>query len=143
MANRKRVTPTFRELMEDLKPMTFWQKVDHLWSYYKEVLLVVLLVGILSAAVVSGYINANRQYLFKGMMINISMSQEGYRYMTDDLLAKLGDGSKNQAVQMDYTNFTNLADPTNSEDNYASSFLFMARVSGQMLDCAIMDKLAL
>ena len=32
MAYRKKVTPTFRELLADLKPMTYGQKLDHLWS---------------------------------------------------------------------------------------------------------------
>lgn len=143
MSKRKGVTPTFRELLNDLKPMTFWQKLDHLWSYYKEHLLIVLILAIVIAAAVTGFINANKDYKFKGMMVNITMSQEGYRYMTDDFLAKIGTGDKNETVMMDYTNFTDLADPTSTEDNYSASLLLIARVSGQMLDCAMVDQLAL
>lgn len=143
MSKRKGVTPTFRELLNDLKPMTFWQKLDHLWSYYKEHLLIVLILAIVIAAAVTGFINANKDYKFKGMMVNITMSQEGYRYMTDDFLAKIGTGDKNETVMMDYTNFTDLADPTSTEDNYNASLLLIARVSGQMLDCALVDQLAL
>ena len=143
MSKRKGVTPTFKELAADLKPMTFWQKVDHLWSYYKEWLLIALLIGIVITITVTSVINANKEYKFKGMMVNLTMSQEGYRYMTDDLLAKIGTGDKNEAVVVDYTNFTDLADPTSTEDNYGASLLLIARVSGQMLDCALIDQLAL
>lgn len=143
MSKRKGVTPTFKELAADLKPMTFWQKVDHLWSYYKEWLLIALLIGIVITITVTSVINANKEYKFKGMMVNLTMSQEGYRYMTDDFLAKIGTGDKNEAVVVDYTNFTDLADPTSTEDNYGASLLLIARVSGQMLDCALIDQLAL
>lgn len=143
MSKRKGVTPTFRELLNDLKPMTFGQKLDHLWSYYKEYVLIALILAIVITAAVTGYINANKDYKFKGMMVNITISQEGYRYMTDDFLAKIGTGDKNEAVMMDYTNFTDLADPTSSEDNYSASLLLIARVSGQLLDCALVDQLAL
>lgn len=142
MSKRKSVMPTFRELMDDMKPMTFWEKVDHLWTYYKEYVFIALAVGLLIAAGISGYINANKEYLFKGMMVNISMSQEGYRYLTEDMLSTMGDGDPNQTVMMDYTNFEDLADPTNGEDNYNASLLFIARVSGGLLDCALLDQMA-
>jgi hypothetical protein len=142
MSKRKSVMPTFRELMEDLKPMTFWEKVDHLWTYYKEYALIAFVVGLLIAAGISGYINANKEYLFRGMMVNISMSQEGFRYLSEDMLARVGTGDPNETVMMDYTNFEDLADPTNGEDNYNASLLFIARVSGGLLDCALLDQMA-
>lgn len=143
MGKRKGVTPTFKELMADLKPMTFGQKLDHLWSYYKEYLLIIFLVGVAISIAVSSYTNAHKQYLFKGIMANISMTQEGYRYVTDDLLVRLGDGSKNQTVLFDYTNFTSLADPTSGEDNYAATMVLISRVSAAQMDCALLDQLAL
>lgn len=142
MSKRKSVMPTFRELMDDMKPMTFGEKVDHLWTYYKEYVFIAFIVGLLIAAGISGYINANKEYLFKGMMVNISMSQEGYRYLTEDMLTRMGDGDPNQTIMMDYTNFEDLADPTNGEDNYNASLLFIARVSGGLLDCALLDQMA-
>lgn len=142
MSKRKSVMPTFRELLNDMKPMTFWEKADHLWTYYKEYVFIALAVGLLIAAGISGYINANKEYLFKGMMVNISMSQEGYRYLTEDMLTRMGDGDPNQTIMMDYTNFEDLADPTNGEDNYNASLLFIARVSGGLLDCALLDQMA-
>lgn len=142
MSKRKSVMPTFRELMDDLKPMTFGEKVDHLWTYYKEYVFIALVLVLLVAAGISGYINANKEYLFRGMMVNISMSQEGYRYLSDGMLERMGDGDPNQTVMMDYTNFSDLADPTNGEDNYNASLLFIARVSGALLDCALVDQMA-
>lgn len=142
MKRKKTVTPTFRELLEDLKPMRFTQKVDHLWTYYKEYLLIVFMVVLVVCVVGSSLINNSKEVLFKGMMVNISMSQRGYNYLTQDYLQAQGGDEDHQKVQIDYTNFTSLADPTSTEDNYTSSLLLMARVSGGMLDCALVDQLA-
>ena len=142
MKRRKTVTPTFRELLEDLRPMSFTQKLDHLWTYYKEYLLIVFMVVLVVCVTVSGLVNNSKEVLFKGMMVNINMSQQGYNYLTQDYLQALGGDEDHQKVQMDYTNFTSLADPTSTEDNYTRSLLLIARVSGGMLDCALVDQLA-
>ena len=143
MKSRKSVTPTFRELLEDLKPMSFTEKLDHLWTYYKEYLLIVFLVVLVISVTVSSTINKSKEILFRGMMVNISMSQQGYNYLTQDYLEALGGDEAHQKVQMDYTNFTSLADPTSTEDNYSRSIVLLARVSGGLLDCALIDQLAL
>ena len=142
MKRRKTVTPTLRELLEDLRPMSFTQKLDHLWTYYKEYLLIVFMVVLVVCVTVSGLVNNSKEVLFKGMMVNINMSQQGYNYLTQDYLQALGGDEDHQKVQMDYTNFTSLADPTSTEDNYTRSLLLIARVSGGMLDCALVDQLA-
>ena len=141
--NRKKITPTFKELREDMKDMSFREKVDHLWTYYKEYLFLVLLAVVFAAFIVSMIVNSKKSTLLAGMMINISISQEGYNYMSQDYQDYLGADPKWEAVQLDYTNFSSLADPTSAEDNYNASLMLMARVSGQLLDYALMDQLAL
>ena len=143
MKKRKNtVIPTFRELLEDLKPMTFWQKVDHLWTYYKEYLLIAAFVVVLLVMGITSFINSGKEVLLRGMMVNLTISQEGYDYLTDDYFVKAGGEEGKQLVEMDYTNFSDLADPTSSEDNYYASLKLMARVSGELLDYALIDQMA-
>lgn len=141
--SRKGVTPTFKELREDMKKMTFREKVDHLWTYYKEYLLIVFLVVLVVSFTVSMLVNTNKKTLLSGMMVNITISQRGYNYLSQDYHTYLDADPKWEVVQLDYTNFSSLADPTSSEDNYAASMLLIARVSGQMLDYALLDQFAL
>lgn len=143
MKRKNTVVPTFKELLQDMKPMTFSQKLDHLWTYYKEYLLVIFLVALTISFAATVWINSGKKVLLSGMMVNISMSQEGYNYLTEDYFEKLEGEPKEEVVQMDYTNFEDLADPTNTEDNYSASLLLIARVSGGLLDYALMDKMAL
>ncbi|MBO5317270.1 MAG: hypothetical protein J6A74_02375, partial [Oscillospiraceae bacterium] len=136
------VIPTFRELLEDMKPMSFGQKVDHLWTYYKEYLLIAALIVVLVVMTVTSFLNSTKEVLLRGMMVNITITQEGYNYLTEDYFEKIGGEEGTQLVEMDYANFADLADPTNGEDNYSASLKLMARVSGGLLDYALVDQMA-
>ena len=136
------VIPTFRELLEDMKPMTFAQKVDHLWTYYKEYLLIAVFVAVLLVMSVSSFMNSAREPLLQGMMVNLTITQEGFDYLTQDYFDKIGGVEGKQYVELDYANFADLADPTNGEDHYNASLKLMARVSGQLLDYALLDQMS-
>ncbi len=132
-----------KKLGSELKPMTFTQRVDHLWTYYKEYLWIAVFVGVFLAAGITVLNHQKYDTLVSGMMVNISISQEGFDYLSEDYLEKLQGDPKSQRVELDYTNFSNLEDPTSSEDNYSSMMLMVARVEGRMLDYMILDKFAM
>ena len=142
MSKRKSVMPTFRELMEDLKPMTFREKVDHLWTYYKEYLLLVVLVVALGIGITTMVINANKEILVMGVLANSPMSAEGKLYLEDVYAKKVG-AAEDQLVQLHTTNFSSLEDPTSAEDNYNAAQLLIARVSAGQMEYAIVDELAM
>lgn len=133
----------WRKLWADMKPMTFSQKVDHLWTYYKEWLLIGFILTVSVCAVVTGIRNTSKDVVLSGMLVNISISQQGMDYLNVEYLESVNGDPETQKVEMDYTNFESLADPTNAEDNYTKSMLLIARVTGGSLDYAIMDKLGL
>lgn len=143
MKRKNTVTPTLKELLEDMKPMTFMQKLDHLWSYYKEYLLLVFLLAVVVGFSITAVTNSRKESLLSGMMVNLSMSQKGYNYLSEDYFQLLEGDPKKEYVMLDYTNFEDLADPTNQEDNYNASLLLIARVTGELLDYALVDKMAL
>lgn len=133
----------WKRLISDLKPMTWSQRVDHLWTYYKEYLLVLALIGIFLGAGFTVIRAQTQETLVSGMMVNISISQQGYDYLSVDYLEKLGGTEGKHKAELDYTNFSSLEDPTSSEDNYNSMLILLARVSGGLLDYMILDKFAM
>lgn len=133
----------WKKLIDDMRPMTFAQKADHLWTYYKEYLLVLALVVIFLGAGFTMIKAQTQETLVSGMMVNISISQEGYDYLSVDYLEKLGGVEGKQKAELDYTNFQSLEDPTSSEDNYNAMLILLARVSGGLLDYMILDKFAM
>ena len=133
----------WRKLVEDMRPMTFSQKVDHLWTYYKEWLLVAFLLISSVCALITSIQNTSKEVILNGMLVNISITQQGVDYLGIEYMEAVGGDPDKQKVELDYTNFESLADPTNAEDNYSKSMLLIARVTGGMLDYAILDKLGL
>lgn len=142
MSNRKHVMPSFKELMEDMKPMTFLEKVDHLWTYYKEYLFLVVLGIALAVGLVTMAINQNREILAMGVIANSSISGEGREYLESGYFEKIG-GQKGQQVVLYTTNFKSMEDPTSAEDNYNAAQVLTAQVSAGNLEYAIVDELAM
>lgn len=143
MANRKRIIPTLKELREDMKDMTFGEKVDHIWTYYKEYFLLIGILALLVVAIVASAITASRNIVYSGVMANISISPEGMAFFSDDYAKELGLDQKHDVVELNYTNFSSLNDPTSTEDNYNRTILLTSMVSAGRMDYAIIDDTAL
>lgn len=138
MSKRKRVTPTLAELREDLKPMTFREKVDHLWTYYKEIVLIIAIALMVGAGLITAAVNLSKETLVLGLMVNVSMSPEGKDYLESEYANKVGAG-KNQQVLLHSTNFEKWGDPTSTTDTFQETSLLIARVSAGQLDYALLD----
>ena len=143
MSKRKKVLPSLKELKADLKGMTFKQKVDHLWTYYKGYLFAFLIGVLMVSIVVSAYINSGKKLVVSGMMCNVRMEQAGYDYLTKDYAKELGCDRKTELVELYTSDFSSLEDPTSSEDNYYAAQQFILRVSSDVVDYAVMDEFAM
>lgn len=144
MSRRDRVIPTIKELKEDMKGMSFKEKADHLWSYYGMYAVVVLAVVVLIGGfLMTVVLNKQKEILVGGCLVNVSMSQKGYNYLSQDYLAYLGGDEDRQIVEISATDFSSLEDPTSAEDNYNASMLLVNLASANRLDYAIVDGFAL
>lgn len=130
----------FRKLMADLKPMNWKQRIDHIWTYYKEWMFLSALGIVIVCAIIGSAINANREILVSGMMVNISIDQEGYDYLSDDYFEDLGGKTGKQLVELEYSNFSNLEDLTKYQENYAATTVLIGLVSAKRLDYVILDQ---
>lgn len=128
------------KLINDLKPMTWKQRVEHIWEYYKYYLLVVFLAGMTLSIFFTMIISRSKETLVSGIMVNIYMEQEAYNYLTEDYLKDLGGTEGKQIAEMTSVNFGDPFDPTSGEDSYYASQILIARVSGQMLDYMLLDQ---
>jgi len=131
------------KLRDEMKPMSWGKRIDHLWTYYKEYLWFVALALVVIIVFVTGAINASKEPVAMGMLVNAPIEQAGYDYLTVDYKEHLGVEGKKQTVELDYTNFSSLEDPTSTEDNYTASMILLARVTSGDLDYIILDKFAM
>ena len=130
-------------LINDLKPMTWKKRIDHLWTYYKAALFVAAIVVLVVSFLVTVITNQSKEVIVGGMVVNVSMEQEGMNYLSQDYKAELAPDDKNKLVTLEYTTFQDPSDPQFGEQSYYASMLLTARVSGAMLDYMILDKYAM
>jgi len=144
MSKRERVLPSWKELKDDMKEMSFKEKVEHLWGYYALYALALLfVVGMITAFVVTTTINKNKEILLSGIIVNVSMDVKGYNYLSEDYFAHLGGQKGKQTVELTGTDFSSVLDPTSAEDNYTAATKLTNLASARMLDYAILDAFAL
>ena len=131
-----------RRLWEEMKPMTFQQKAEHIWTYYKEYMFMGVMALVLVAAIIGSAISANRQTLMSGMLCNTSISMEGYNYLTEDLFERLNGDSSYQDVHFSSMEFQ-LPDEmtqTQVDTSYNAAMSMLSLVEGKELDYAIITQ---
>ena len=130
-----------QQLKKDMAPMSFAQKVDHLWYYYKTYIFVFTVLAVAVIAILGSTLS-KKESITGGLMVNLTMSTEGYNYLTQEYYDRIG-GGRGQEVRLDSTKFENLNMTTDVEVNYNAALTLVARVSGGLLDYALIDQSAL
>ncbi len=80
----------FAKLREDLKPMTFPEKVDHIWTYYKYYALGVFCALCVVGGLVWGFVAPQPVLHIGGVQCNMELSTKGYDYLNKEFQATLG-----------------------------------------------------
>lgn len=139
----KRLKKHIQELGETLKPMPWKKRIDHLWTYYKSVLVVIIVIVALISIVITGINNANRNILISGALINTDTGVEAQVYLSEKYQEKwLAAGVEGDA---DLTNvyFEDIETTTEVEFTYNAVTRIVAMTAAQELDYVIMNKLGL
>lgn len=71
----------FAKLKKDLEPMTFKEKVDHIWTYYKAHMLVVFCVLFIITGMLVSILTPKQELLLGGVQCNVQLTTEGYDYL--------------------------------------------------------------
>ena len=130
----------YREGKEKLKPMTFTQRIDHIWTYYKAIVLVVVVLAMVPVGLIVSCAG-KKDVRFAGMVVNMDMRKDGVTYLTDDLSAKLGANPKKETVDVLANAFESSA--SEIDGNYNAAMSTIGRISAGALDYLIMDKLSM
>lgn len=81
----------FAKLREDLKPMTFKEKLDHIWTYYKYYALGIFCVVIILGGILYGVFAPQPVLHIGGVQCNMEISTKGYDYLNKDFQQVLGE----------------------------------------------------
>lgn len=135
-----KLNPKLQYQLECLKPMTWRQRIDHIWSNFKEIILIVLISAIVVTGLLYNVLKPRKELLMGGMCANVSLTQEGTAYLQEDLFAALQGSEKKQEVQLSFRSY---GDITVSVESYDTVTSIVAFVYGEKLDYFLMDQTAI
>lgn len=145
MPNRHGTTlkDRWNKMINDLKPMTFKERVEYMWMYYKEYLVILFMVVIMGGMLINAAIYRSKEIMVTGMMINVEIEQQGVNYLTNEYMTHLGGTPEKNIIELDHTRISTIYDPGEAEAMYNMMMLLPARVTGGLLDYILLDQVAL
>ena len=79
----------FQRQKQNMQGMTFKEKADHIWTYYKETMLVVFIVGVIVVGVLASLLKKPVPQYTCGVMSNVELTREGHAYLTNTFLEQV------------------------------------------------------
>lgn len=139
---RKSPYTDFESLKKNLEGMTFGEKVDHIWTYYKE-LFFVLLLGCIILYVFAWTIFApKKEVVFGGVLCNVSMKQECYYHLTEAYQDRLG-LTGHQVVDIASLVFKPPTLANEVDSSYKHSMSMISMVEAKTVDFMLLDQYAM
>lgn len=129
------------KLLNDLKPMSWKQRIEHIWEYYKEYMLVIGVFLMVIIGLISSMISAANTPVVTGIIVNVTVDTKGYNYLSTDYAQHIGEKDKDR-VRLEYTEFSDLLVDA-SEENYNAAQMIILETAAKKLDYMILDKLAM
>lgn len=142
MKNTK-IYESFLRLRNDFSKMTWKGRIDHIWTYYKETILIGLLFIIIAVGVLSSMLSKPKELLMGGVLVNVQITDDGFQYIESDYLSALGGDPQSQEVYILTTDIYSPDDSANLASSYQTLSKTMAMIAAQELDYFIMDQCAL
>ena len=131
----------YRKLKDALVGMTWKQKWEHFWTYYKEVTIAVVIGAILIVCCVYEFVKPKTQIIMSGTAVNMLITENAYLYLTEDVLAPLG-ATEEQSASLFYARIDDMAGDHNAVSNYEQITKLMAMISTGDLDYLLLDEVA-
>ena len=132
----------FRQTAKDMKNMTFKEKADHLWTYYKEYAFVVIMVLIIAGGVIVSFLTPVPTLVSSGTLVNVSLTLEGHDHLTDVFYEEVL-GSPDGKVALTTANYSTLGTMDSIDASYQAYMGVSAKVEARELDYLLMDQVGL
>lgn len=137
------ITGGMKKLKADLKNMTWKQRWEHLWTYYRWVIIVAVMAVMIISVIVSCVINLNTNTLIAGVCINVELDEKGNATLTEDFKAQYGTGVKYEDALLTQVYLEDFEKTKDYQDNYYTLMSLLSLCSAQELDYIIADQIGM
>lgn len=129
----------FSTLKKNMEGMTFRQKADHIWTYYKETFLVIAILIVILVGLIASAVNSTKPVLVGGVMCNLDLNEEGYAYLTTQFHEDVLDGARGH-VQLASSTIYSMDTISAVDETYTAYMSVLAKVEGKDLDYMLMNE---
>lgn len=135
-----KVYKSIQRFFAALKPMTWKERIEHIFSYYEE--LVFVFAMILAVVIIVGVsVSRNdKQAVFGGAFANVDINKIGYSYLTDGYMASVGADPETQYVDLSSTAFKEVTQVSELDVSYNAAMKPIAKIEEGVLDFLVMNE---
>ncbi len=131
----------FTRLCADMASMTWTQRVDHIWSYYKESIVIVIALVLIAIYLFASIWKDQKELLLGGLAVNVTFSEEAQSYLQDGYTKTQEKENAEALLQM--IHIAGFSEVQSSEQTYYMLTKTIAMLTNQEIDYFILDQTAL
>lgn len=128
-------------IKDAVKDMTWRERIDYIWTYYNVHIIITVSVVALVIAFLSAVLAPKKQVVFGGTTVNVTLSEEGKQYLTQQLFAPMG--GTDPAKQEIFCQESTLGQTGYGDTTGAEIMTLVGDIAAQSLDYIIMDELSM
>lgn len=126
-----------------LKPMGWGERIEYIFSYYKEVVFVfVISLAVLSVILYSALIDKS-EVIFGGVFANVDINRYGYEYLTDGVMELFDGDPDTQKAALSSTAFESVQELSQLDYAYNAAMKPISMIEEGTLDFLVMDEEAM
>ena len=130
----------YQRLKNDMKDMSFREKLAHLWDYYKWVAITAVVIIIAAVSAVVSVAQNSKELVFGGAAVNLTISEEGNAYLKEGWFEAMGCNPKTQKIELDMLFVANLDMPnTDVQASLGGITKITTMISGSQIDYVMAD----
>lgn len=128
-----------QRLKNDMKDMTFGEKLGHLWDYYKWFAIVGVILIVAAVSVVISVIENSKELTYGGVIVNLSVTEEGRAYLKEGWFEALEGDPQKQKIELDEMYIPDAGQTTFAEASLANAQKITAMISAGYVDYVLAD----
>lgn len=133
----------FKKLKQNMKGMTLREKAVHLWTYYRWVIIVVVMAILTVSGGCAIYKNANSNTVVAGLCLNLDASDKVEAYLTTSMKEEHGLGRKYEDAHFFEMILEDFSKTEDIQGNQYTLTAIHAMFNGQEIDYMITDLVGL
>ncbi len=141
MDNKKK--NSFQRFREKLAPMDWPQRLEYIWNYHKETIIISATMLVIVIYMLSALIANQKPMLMGGLLANVRLSEEGKAYLSQGYMEYREGNQKKETVDLFTVELGDLRDQATMEQTYYGLTKTIAMLTDSEVDYLLMDKTAL